>query len=155
MTDATITIRREGRLYGPYSAEQIREMLHTGSVDNADEAWSEIAGKWATLLEVLALSSGSLNGKEHEIRLTAADVLGDQPATDPAAEGAYAQRRDRVANFLAAVGLIAIALGTLDIALHMKRSAISSASQAATRSRGPSDTSNSAEAEETAKDPPQ
>lgn len=155
MRDAAITIRRGDRLYGPYSATQIEELLKAGSVIQEDEVWSETAGKWTTLLEVLSLSPDYLNGKEHEIRLTAADVLGDPPPTDAAPERASGQRRDRVANFLAAVGLIAIALGTLDIALHMKRSAKSLASQAASPPRKPSDISNTTEAEETAKDAPQ
>jgi hypothetical protein len=150
MTDAAITIRRGERFYGPYSVEEIRGMLNAGSVAYEDEAWSETAGKWSTLLNILAQSPEPLNGLVNETLLTAADVLGVQPEPDPAAEKAFAQRRDRVAGILSAVGLVAIALGTIDWALHMKGTAKSSAHQAASPASMPPDISNSTgDAEET------
>jgi hypothetical protein len=118
--NAGITIRRSDRLYGPYSAGQIREMLDTGSVALDDEAWSESEGRWTTLRHILAPSTEPSNSNVDETRLTAADILGDPPGADPAAEIAYSQRQDRVARILSAVGLVAIALGTIDAAIHMK-----------------------------------
>lgn len=155
MMDAAITIRRGNRLYGPYSVEEITRLLDAGSVILQDEARAANGEKWTTLLRILALSPAPQESNEDEIELTAADVLGDLPATDPAAERACAQRRDRVANILAVVGLIAIALGTLDIALHMKRSAKSPASQAVSPTRRSPDTLNlTREAEEAEKSKP-
>jgi hypothetical protein len=110
MTDATVTIRREDRLYGPYTATQIQELIETGSIVHNDDAWSETAGRWMKLSEIIAVppSADSPLAEKPTIDLNSPE------ATDPS-------RLDRAANILAVVGLIAIALGTLDIALNMKR----------------------------------
>jgi hypothetical protein len=119
MTDAAITIRRGERLYGPYSGEQIREMLRTGSVVLEDEAWIESIGRWSTLMEITGDTSLSLNSGSEPVQ-TLDSLLGNQPVGDSVSVTLVPTKRDRLANILSAVGLVAIILGTIDLALHMK-----------------------------------
>jgi hypothetical protein len=119
--DAAITIRRGDSLYGPYSPEQIREMLGTGSVVLDDEAWSESDGQWTTLSHILALAPNPSSQRPD----TLDSLLGNPTTGDslPYAQEADSGMEDRLANVLMAVGLIAIALGTLTIVLHMDATA--------------------------------
>jgi hypothetical protein len=127
MTDAAVTIRRGERLYGPYLATQIQEMLEAGSIVPDDEAWSETAGRWTKLSEIIAVTP------------SADSPLVNQPTTDLGPqEAADPTKQDRAANILAIVGLVAIALGTLDVALNIKRMA-----KASSQIQRPPDASNS------------
>jgi len=132
MTDAAVTIRRGERLYGPYLATQIQEMLEAGSIVHNDDAWSETAGRWMKLSEIIAVPP------------SADSPLVDQPTIDlDSPEAADPTKQDRAANILAVVGLVAIALGTLDIALNMMR--MEKASSQTQRSRDASHSGNEAD----------
>ena len=117
--NAAITIRRGDRLYGPYSPDQIREMLDTGSVMLDDEAWSETHGQWTTLSHMLAAGPHPTGHGPPDTL----DSLLNHPTTGdslPYAQEADSGMGDRIANVLMAVGLIAIALGTFIIVQHME-----------------------------------
>ena len=116
--DTAITIRRGERLYGPYSTDQIREMLGTGSVVLDDEAWSESHGRWTTLNHILAVSPSSTG---HSTPDPLDSLLGNPAEGDslPYAQEVDSGMGDRIANTLMAVGLIAIAVGTFIIVQHM------------------------------------
>jgi hypothetical protein len=118
MTDEAITIRRGDPLYGPYSLDQIREMLGTGSVVLDDEAWSESDGQWTTLSHILGVAP---NPSGHGTPDTLDSLLNHPTTGDslPYAQEADSGMGDRIANVLMAVGLIAIALGTFIIVQHM------------------------------------
>jgi hypothetical protein len=122
MTDVAITIRRGERLYGPYSVEQVQEMLKAGSIINEDEARCGAEESWTTLLRILALSPEASNHTEDSVLVNLDDLLGVQPANDPgsAVKKADPMKRDRTASILSGVGLIAIAFGTIDVALNMR-----------------------------------
>ncbi|MCW1913063.1 DUF4339 domain-containing protein [Luteolibacter sp. GHJ8] len=116
--NAAITIRRGDRLYGPYSPDQIREMLDTGSLVLDDEAWSESGGQWTTLSHILVVAPNpSGNGETDMLE----SMLGNPAEGDslPFAQEADSGMGDRVANILMAVGLIAIAVGTFIIVQQM------------------------------------
>ncbi len=112
-----IMIRRDGRVHGPYPVERVREMLDAGSVVLQDEAWSESEGRWTTLLGIPGLSPSIPNGGGDPDRISLATLSGLPPPEDT---GPAESRRDRAAAVLSKVGFIAIALGTLNAALHMK-----------------------------------
>jgi hypothetical protein len=121
MTDPAITIRRGERLYGPYSPEQITEMLNTGSVVLDDEAWSESDGQWTTLSHILAAGPNpSGHGRD-----TLDSLLGNptESGSLPYAQEADSGMEDCIANVLMAVGLIAIGLGSFTIVKHMDATA--------------------------------
>lgn len=112
-----IMIRRDGRVHGPYPVERIREMLDAGSVVLQDEAWSESEGRWTTLRGIPGLSPSIPNDGGDPDRATPGSLSGLPPPEDT---GPAESRRDRAAAVLSKVGFIAIALGTLNAALHMK-----------------------------------
>jgi hypothetical protein len=116
--EATITIRRGDRVYGPYSPEQITEMLNAGSVVLDDEAWSETHGQWTKLSHLLAAAP---NPSGHGAPDTLDSLLGNptEGGSLPFAQEADSGMEDRIANVLMAVGLIAIALATFTIVQHM------------------------------------
>jgi hypothetical protein len=132
MTDATVTIRRGDRLYGPYTATQIQELIDTGSIVHNDDAWSETAGRWTKLSEIITVTPSADSPLAEKPTI----ALNSPEAADPS-------RQDRAANILAVVGLVAIALGTLDIALNMMR--MEKASSQTQRSRDASHSGNEAD----------
>jgi hypothetical protein len=117
-----ITIRRGERLYGPYSVEQIHGMLDAGSVVLQDHAWSESEGRWTTIRQIVASTPSPSDSGVDPAEPTLDDLLGNPPTSDAlsSAQEVDPAKQKRIANVLMAVGLIAIALGTFNIALHMK-----------------------------------
>jgi len=116
-----ITIRRGDSLYGPYPANQIQGMIDAGSVVLDDDAWSEAEGRWTTVRQIVGVTSPSDSGTKPTAP-TIDELLGNTPsnAAVPVAQTADPAKQDRVANILSAVGLIAIVLGTLNVAANMK-----------------------------------
>ena len=125
MTDVAITIRRGERLYGPYLVEQIQELLDAGLIVPEDEAWNESGRQWTTLRQILASASSLPSSKDEPAQPTLDDLLGNPPTTDsiPPARELDPAWQDRLANVLMVAGVIAIVLGTLTIALHMRATA--------------------------------
>jgi hypothetical protein len=129
--DVVITIRRGDRLHGPFPADQIQGMIDAGSVVLDDDAWSESEGRWITVRQMVGLTNPLDSGSEHTA-LTLDELLGNTPtnAALPLAQVEDYGKRDRVANILSAVGLIAILLGTLNVAANMKDAKKRTASEA-------------------------
>ena len=48
-----IHISRDGQQFGPYTSEQVREYLSTGSVLPTDLAWHEGAADWLPVTDVM------------------------------------------------------------------------------------------------------
>ncbi|WP_035608044.1 hypothetical protein [Haloferula sp. BvORR071] len=121
MKDAAITIRRGDLLYGPFPADKLPGMLNERSVVLEDDAWSESEGRWTTVREIVGVTSPLGSGSERTAP-TLDELLGNTPlnAAVPLAQVEDYEKRDRVANILSAVGLIAIVLGTLNVAANMK-----------------------------------
>jgi hypothetical protein len=75
-----ITISRGERTYGPYSEDQVRDMLRTGSVVAHDVARCEPDGKWTTVDQILGLLVQPPHSPPEPIAVTAADLVNQQPA---------------------------------------------------------------------------
>tara|TARA_B110000438_G_C15722297_1_gene610376 strand:+ start:338 stop:961 length:624 start_codon:yes stop_codon:yes gene_type:complete len=113
-----IFINREGELYGPFTLEGAREYLLAGQLQADDLAWHEGLSEWATLGELLGVSTPAV-----------APSMLLVPGGPETAVGVAPKKSQTVSVIRIVLGLILVAVGVLVGLDHLARGKYQSANE--------------------------